>query len=324
MVTATATVSEGQFLNPVLDADFPDPHVIEVDGTYYAYATQGNGFHIQLSTSTDMVTWAPPAEALPELPAYSPRDFWAPEVARTSAGFVMYYTLRATGVSRPDVRSAQCISYAVADDPAGPFTDPNEAPFVCQPDLGGSIDPHHFVDADGTPYLLWKNDGNCCSIPTRIWMQQLSEDGTELISEATDLGVTNDDLWEFRVIEAPSLVLANGTYYLFFSGNDYSTSGYAVGYATADNVLGPYEDAGENPILTSNPPAAGPGGQAIIADASGGLWVYYHAWHADRVGYDAGGARAMWLDELALEDGRAAIEGPDVGPQPAPEPSGGG
>ncbi len=45
--------------NPVLDIDFPDPTVINVNGTYYAYATQGNYNgkmnNIQLATSKNLV-----------------------------------------------------------------------------------------------------------------------------------------------------------------------------------------------------------------------------------------------------------------------------
>jgi beta-xylosidase len=318
----TPEVPEGEFVNPVLPLNFPDPHVIEVDGTYYAYATQGMGFKIQMSTSTDMVTWARPREALPRLPLWSPGDVWAPEVAETSAGFVMYYTLRASGVRRPDGASSQCISYAIAEDPAGPFVDPNEQPFVCQPDLGGSIDAHHFVDQDGTPYLVWKNDGNCCAMSTRMWIQQLSEDGTELLGEPVDMGVRNDRPWEAHVIEAPTVLLDDGTYYLFYSANDYNSEHYAVGYATSDSVTGPYTEADENPILTTQEPAAGPGGQAIISDADGDLWVYYHAWDAGRIGDHRGGARSMWLDPLVFENGRPVIEGPTSEPQPAPQPAG--
>jgi beta-xylosidase len=313
-------VPEGSYVNPVLDVNFPDPHVIEVDGTYYAYATQGRGFNIQMSVSEDMVTWSRPQEALPRLPLWTRGDTWAPEVAETSAGFVMYYTLRASGTPRPDRESAQCVSFAVADSPEGPFVDENEEPFVCQPGIGGSIDPHHFVDEDGTPYLVWKNDGNCCSISTRMWIQELNEDGTELIGEAVDMGVLNDQRWEGHVIEAPTVLLQDDTYYLFYSANDYNSEHYAVGFATADSVEGPYTESDRNPILSALEPAAGPGGQAVIEDANGELWMYYHAWDPAVIGDHRGGARSMWLSPLRFEDGEPVIDGPEIGPQQAPEP----
>ncbi len=317
--TPEATPDEGTFSNPVLEVNFADPHVIEVDGTYYAYATVGHGHNIQYSTSTDMVTWERPRDALPRLPLWSAGHTWAPEVAETSAGFVMYYTLRASALRRPDGQGSQCISIAVADDPAGPFVDENDEPVICQPELGGSIDAHHFIDEEGTAWLVWKNDGNCCSMATRMWMQQVSEDGLELVGEPIDMGVRNDQSWEGALIEAPTVLHHDGTYYLFYSANAYYDDTYAVGYAVSESVTGPYEKPHNEPILSSERPAAGPGGQAIFTDAAGDLWVYYHAWDYAAMGEQAGGRRAMWLDRLTFENGRPVIHGPTADPQPAPQ-----
>jgi beta-xylosidase len=233
-------------------------------------------------------------------------------VARTPAGFVMYYTLRQAASAR------QCVSVATAERPEGPFTDTREQPLVCQRKLGGSIDPHRFVDRDGRAYLLWKNDGNCCGLPTEIWAQRLDRDGLALIGRPSSLGVRKDAEWEGALIEAPTLWREGDTYYLFYSANDYASSRYAVGYATADTVLGPYTDAPGNPILATGTSAAnGPGGQAIVRGPDGQLWLAYHAWGA-LVGDDAGGQRAMWLDRLSFQDGRPRVAGPTDGPQEAP------
>ena len=317
---APPTPGPGEFANPVITRDFPDPFVLRVDDTYYAYAT---GY--VLSTSTDLVTWRSP-QAMTVVSQWALRDWWAPEVAETSAGYVMYYTAR-SDLATPGTDTAQCIGRAVSDSPDGLFRDELEEPLVCQPDLGGSIDAHPFVDGDGTRYLLWKNDGNCCGVTVDLWIAPMTPDGLSLAGEPTTLGITNDEPWEGLLIEAPTLWLHEGTYYLFFSANAYYADTYAVGYATATSVLGPYSDAAENPILhadisdLSDDPtlqAAGPGHQSIVADADGDLWLAYHAWDRDAVGYDRGGARTMWIDELVFEDGRAVVLGPDSDPQPVP------
>ncbi len=327
--TAPATPGEGEFANPVIDDDFPDPHVINVDGTYYAYATTGGGKNLQAATSDDLVEWEMLVDPLPELASWSGltplfsdtphKATWAPAAAQIDDTFVLYYTTPALEMERPDGRPSQCIGVAVADDPAGPFVDESEAPIVCQADLGGSIDSTYFRDEDGTQYLIWKNDGNCCAIETRFYIQELSADGLELVGEPTDMGVENDTMWERNVIEAPTLIARDGTYYLFYSGNDFASAAYAVGYATSEDVLGPYEDAEENPILKTERPAGGPGHQSVLEDEDGDLWMTYHAWDVSRIGYQNGGRRAMWIDELRIEDGTAIVDGPDVGPQPAPE-----
>jgi beta-xylosidase len=291
-----------QFTNPVLPGNFADPHVLKVGDTWFAYATG------------DLVRWERLDDALPELPEWSVLQkglTWAPEVGRTPAGFVMYYTLRHAASGR------QCVSVAVAQRPEGPFVDTRERPLVCQERLGGSIDPHRFVDRDGTAYLLWKNDGNCCGLATELWAQPLDERGLELAGEPRRLGVRNDAAWEGNLIEAPTLWRNGDTYYLFYSANDYGSRDYAVGYATAAKVLGPYRDGPGNPILRSHGRAAGPGGQAVV-EAGGDLWLAYHAWDSAAVGDDAGGQRAMWLDRLRFSGGRPQVDGPTDASQGAP------
>ena len=184
---------------------------------------------------------------------------WAPEVARTPAGFVMYYTLRDAASGR------QCISAALAERPEGPFRDTRPRPLVCQERLGGSIDPHRFVDHDGAAYLLWKNDGNCCGLATELWAQRLDGDGLELAGKPSSLGVRNDAAWEGDLIEAPTLWRDKGTYYLFYSANDY-------GSARLRGRLR-HRHHGARPVprrrratrsCAADGSAAGPGGQAVV------------------------------------------------------------
>jgi beta-xylosidase len=317
------SIGPGQFQNPVIDRNYADPFVLAVDGLYYAYATGDLTYNIQVSTSEDLVNWTPRREALPKLPFWQPSAkglTWAPEVVQTSAGYVMHYTARDVQAGR------QCLAVAVADDPAGPFVDESEEPLLCQYDLGGSIDSSPFEDTDGRRYLLWKSDGNCCAIPVRFFIAPLRDDGLELTGEAVELaGLKVDQGWERTLIEAPTLLLHEEVYYLFFSANDYNSRDYAVGYATAADVMGPYLDAEENPILATevpfgSPPGspAGPGHQSIVADGAGALWMVYHAWDSGLIGDRIGGRRAMWIDELVFENGRPIVLGPDAELQEAP------
>jgi beta-xylosidase len=329
----------GEFVNPVLE-NFPDPDVMQVGETYYAYSTtnydpgSGQGSNIQVARSSDLVEWESLPDALPELASWSGLTTlfqrllhaatWAPDVTQIGERYLMYYTTPAVDLPRPDGKPSQCLSVAVADAPEGPFVDESSAPLVCQPDLGGSIDGSYFMDEDGTRYLIWKNDGNCCSKPTSFWLQELSADGTAVTGGAVELdGLDNDDPWEGRVIESPQLIIHDGRYYMFYSGNDFASVRYAVGYATADSLEGPYTDAEENPILSTDFDSAverglaGPGHQSVFIDADGDLWMAYHAWPNTAIGDDQVG-RHLWLDELVFQDGRAIVEGPDPGPQPIP------
>jgi beta-xylosidase len=316
---AARTPGADEFTNPVYDEPLADPYILAVDGTYYAYGTKGfEATDFATVRSMDLVSWEELPTALPELPEWSTGRTWAPEVAPVGDGYVMYFSTNAPDIPNPFGDPSQCVAAAVSDEPEGPFVVPADEPLVCQPELGGSIDATWFEDADGARYLIWKNDGNCCGIPTQFFIQPLSEDGLTLTGDPSELGLENDELWEGQVIEAPSMYERDGTYYLFYSGGHFGTSQYAVGYATSDTVTGPFRDAEENPILVTKAPAAGPGHQTIFEDDDGDLWMAYHAWDIARVGEQVGGARKMWLDELEFENGRPIVRGPDAGPQPAP------
>lgn len=312
--SAQPTPREGEFANPVIDTDMPDPFVLDTGDRYYLYSTTNITDNYPYATSDDLVTWEPQGDAMPRLAGWANGNTWAPEVTQTSAGYVMYYTARAPGLARPDGAGAQCVGVAVAETPDGPFVDESSEPLVCQLDLGGTIDASIVRDVDDSLWLIYKNDGNCCSIPTRFFMRQMTEDGLAFAGDEIPVeGILNDQPWEGGVVEAPTIHHRDGAYYLFYSGNNYRSAGYAVGYATSDSLTGPYEDAEENPILSTANGAIGPGHQALIEDRDGDLWLVYHAWASS-----AFLERNVWIDELSFEDGRPVVHGPDAEPQPAP------
>ncbi|MBC8172215.1 MAG: family 43 glycosylhydrolase, partial [Anaerolineae bacterium] len=299
----TAQATEATFQNPVIEANFPDPFILKVDDTYYAYSTNSNSRNVPVATSTDLISWDFGRDALPSLPGWvdlSSPNVWAPEVIRIEDQYLLYYTARDKTTDR------QCIGLAISDAPEGPFRDHNDAPFICQAEEGGSIDASPFRDEDGTLYLYWKNDGNCCQMATYLYGQQLSADGTTLMGDSVRL-IRNDQPWHGPVVEAPTMWRRGERYYLFYSGNVYAGEKYAIGYAVCETPLGPCEDAEENPILVSDmetqPLVVGPGHQTVIMDEAGETWLVYHVWQVTR-----GGAltsnRQVWLDRIIWEDDR--------------------
>jgi len=282
------------FTNPVLNRDFPDPFVLEVGDTYYAYATNGNGRQVQTATSHDLVHWTLGPDALPKVGPWGfPGNTWAPEVAAHADGrYVLYYTASS---------GTQCVGRAVARQPLGPFVDSSTQPLVCQKALGGSIDPDSHAG-----YLYWKNDGNSIGMKTHIWAQRLSPDGLRLVGPRKAIE-QNDTVWEANVVEGPEMVQHDGRYYLFYSGGHFNEDNYAVGYATCKGPLGPCADARENPILSTRCRAHGPGHNTF---AEG--WILYHAWDA------AHAKRVLWLDRLDWKNGKPIVHGPTCAAQTAP------
>jgi len=282
---------------PVYDGDFADPFVLAAGTTLYAYATNTEDANLPVIQirEQDRNKGTFHGDAFPTLPAWStPGRVWAPAVYDTGEHFVLYYTTEVTATGR------QCVSRAVADSPLGPFVDDSTEPFVCQDELGGTIDPSIVIDADDRAWLLFKNDGNCCGLPTSLWSARLTADGLDTEGTYHELlGAEHE--WEAELIEAPSMLVDRGTYYLFYSANAWDTSKYAVGYATCESLRGPCTRSSDEPWMSSSAFARGPGGQEFFA-AFDRLWMVYAAWERGSIGYPQG-ERRLYLDLVDIEDG---------------------
>ena len=304
---ATATpetpVEESTVMPFAIDRDFPDPDVVKVGDQYHLYATNGAGFNVQHAVSTDLATWeVAGTDALPVLPAWAaPGKTWAPEVAEAADGsYLLYFTAASKDPA------AQCIGVATSTDPSGPFVSDADAPLVCPTDDGGAIDASTFLDDDGTLYLLFKNDGNCCGLDTWLQIAPLSADGLSLTAEPTKL-VMQDQPWEGNLVEAPTLVKRGDAYVLLYSANDYGGPDYATGYAVADSLLGPYTKGAE-PLLTtasSGDRYLGPGGQDVVVAPDGTDRLVFHSWD------DLYIQRGVNVVPMTFTDGVPAVELPE-------------
>jgi hypothetical protein len=286
--------------------NFPDPDVLRVGSTYYAYGTSTGGAYLPVMRSTDLRTWVarsaydPPGnddpffnDALPEPASWGAdvstgsrmtKQVWAPGVERFGDGYVAFYSIR-TRVSPP----RYCISRAVSASPEGPFVDRSSGPLVCDADPAGSIDPEPFVDpATGTPYLIWKSEGVVGSMPTRIWSRQLTADGTAFAADSTARELLRtSQAWEGNVIENPSMVRSGGQLYLFYSGNEFASADYATSYATCRTPAGPCTKARTTPLLASSGDRLGPGGASAFLDTADRLQLAHHWWNAPYTSYPA-------------------------------------
>jgi hypothetical protein len=283
---------------PVYSHDFPDPSISDFGGIYYAYSTQTGFENVPVATSTDAVHWIGGSnDTFPVLPLWASFGFtWAPTVAQNQSGaYVMFYTARDTSAG------IQCIGRAVSVTPLGPFVDSDLGPVICQTSVGGSIDPDIFTASDGDSYLVWKSDGDSNGDLSGLWSQPL--DGSlNLTGSPSLLLINGGQSWQGSIIEGPSMVQADGSYYLFYSGNDYDTSHYAVGYTTCTSPLGPCANVSYNPVLSTSEGMSGPGGETFFTGPDGQLLMGFAAFPG-AVGYENGGMRALYVATVGFSSG---------------------
>ena len=314
---AVSAAAEPSFV-PVLRDNFPDPFVLLHNGRFIAYSTN-DGPNVPIATSTDLIHWTfltDPAtgkrrDALPRLGSWAKTGFtWAPEVLNLGNRYLLYYT--ASDVKR----NSQCIGVAEASDPLGPFVDTRVEPIVCQTDLGGSIDANAFRDSDGQMYLYFKNDGNRVRKPAGIWAQRLSSDGLSVVGTATQL-IRDDQQWEQRLVEAPTMVRTPTGYQLFFSAayfgwnDDQERSPYGMGYADCASPVGPCKKSSANPVLHSFYEreagcVSGPGHQSIFMVGQR-TFMSFHAWEATKGCRKATDKRYLYIAPIFWKDGKPQI-----------------
>ena len=92
------------------------------------------------------------------------------------------------------------------------------------------------------------------------------------------------------------MVLDRGTYYLFYSANDWNSPNYAIGVATCTSVTGPCTKPRDKAWDSSSWLSKGPGGQEFF-NSTGGVWMVRHGWLPREAG-KPDGQRRLYLDLL--------------------------
>ena len=324
-------VRPATYLNPVLDADFPDPAVIRApDGLYYAYATQtqrkGQWINIQVARSPNLIDWHFLGDAMPQKPdwARETQDLWAPFVVHDGNRYLMYYS--ATHDACHDPARGHCLAVATADSPTGPFVDMG-VPLLLG--IGFEfIDPMVFIDPASGKWLLYWGSG---FHPIRV--QELGEDRMSFApgSEAINLIWPNPAEGAFpRLVEAAWVIFHDNFYYLFYSGDNCCgpDAEYGVMVARSHSATGPFETLEEargvphSLMLFKSERWLAPGHNCIVTDAAGDVWIIYHAIDVNRPRQrqedEINSRRILLLDKVQWRDGWPFVGTPSDQPQPAP------
>lgn len=122
------------------------------------------------------------------------------------------------------------------------------------------------------------------ALHTPVHGQRLNSESLALEDEEFEV-IRNDLEWEGHLIEGMCMTKQEGRYFLFYSGNDFSTPEYGVGYAVAPTPRGPFAKVRPCPILTSTEEWWGPGHPSIAPGLDGGPVLFIHAYSEGNAGY---------------------------------------
>lgn len=311
MAVMAAACSPKITSTPVFPFDFPDPTVLYYNGSYYAYATNGNGKNIQVAVSPDLKSWEALADALPHKPSWGKVDFWAPHVFYDDAlkKFVMLYS------ASMNKDSPKCIGVAYADQPQGPFIDKG-LPLI----KGSSTDRNNFVNIDpmafvdpvtGKKLLYWG------SAHEPIKVQEMNNDWASFKPGSTPIEViyVNKEKRYDKLVEGAWVDYHNGRYYLYYSGDNCCglEANYAVMVARSDKATGPFQTYGEykkdnnSVIIEKDETVNAPGHNSLIADKRGRKRIVYHGNAMERF-KKKDYSRAMYIKRLVYRNGWPVIK----------------
>ena len=253
------TLSSATFQNPVI-FNMADPDVICENGVYYAYGTHDTT-SFDVFKSTDLVHWTKKENILanPVPWAGANANFWAPGVAKIDGKFYLAGTIN------------ECIGFFVSDSPEGPFHLIGNGPVFRR-----SIDANIFVDDDGRVYVYYVSwDSGVYGIFGVEYNRTL----TAPLSGITHM-LSPDSAWEMHdgaITEGPYMLKHNGLYYLTYSGSNYESDHYAIGYATLTSPLANTQKYADNPVFMRTSDIAGTAHHGFVKSPKGELFLIYHA-----------------------------------------------
>ena len=236
----------------------------------------------------------------------------------------MYYS------ATPDVahvhERGHALAVATSSSPTGPFVD------MGMPLLLGAgfefIDPMAFDDpATGKRLLYWGSGFQ----PIKV--QELSEDRLSFAygSNPVDLIWPNGEKGGFpRLVEAAWVILHDGFYYLFYSGDNCCgpDAEYGVMVARSESPTGPFEKLEEargvphSLMLFKSERWLAPGHNSVVTDKAGDLWMVYHAIDVNkprqRQEDEINSRRILLIDKIEWRDGWPFVGTPSETSRPAP------
>ena len=253
-------LGNGQYKNPVINADYSDPDACRAGNDFYMVASSFNAIPgLPILHSTDLVNWELIGHALLRQPPYDHFSIvqhgcgvWAPAIRFHNGEFYIYYPDPDFGIYMIKAKAAR-----------GPWSDP-----VLVKAGKGIIDPCPFWDEDGQVYLIHGWAGSRAGIKSILTLNHLNTAGTQV----TDEGIlVVDGHPNNPTLEGPKLYKRNGYYYIFAPAGGVSTGWQLI--MRSKKIEGPYEE--KIVMDQGNTPINGPHQGAWVTTPTGADWFLH-------------------------------------------------
>lgn len=222
-------LGNGQYKNPVINADYSDPDPVRVGDDYYMTASSFCDIPgLPILHSKDLVNWTIIGHAIAEMPPYAQsapdpshgNAVWAPSLRYHNGEFYIYY-------GDPDLG----IFMTKAKNPAGPWE-----PLVHVHKAKGIIDTCPLWDEDGKAYIAHGYAGSRAGVKSILGMIEMTPDGKQAIGQDR---VIYDGHIENETIEGAKIYKRDGWYYIFSPAGGVATGWQVV--MRSKSPWGPYE-----------------------------------------------------------------------------------
>lgn len=309
------------YINPVHLRPCADPFVLKFLNEYWCYSTgiSDDGRCFRVLHSRDLVHWRELGGALERFD----RDatcWWAPEVTYSNGIFRMYYSVG--NEARMQIRVAE------ATHPSGPYVDCG----VGLTDEEFAIDPHVFIDDDGTHWMFYATDflththiGTGTVRDRMLGPYELAREPQPVTRARYDWQLYDPNRKEkggvrWHTVEGPFVLKRKGLYYQMFSGGNWKNETYGASFATSETLKGEgewdqFSDGQRSlPVLRTIPgKVVGPGHNSVVRGPDNRqFFCIYHSWS------EIVNDRVLAIDRLDWAGSRLLVIGPTFTLQPVP------
>lgn len=291
-----ADLGNGDFLNPILAGDHPDPSILRDGDDYYMTFSSFDAYPgLVIWRSRDLVNWTPIGPTLFK----NVGSVWAPELIRHDNRYYIYF---------PGIGPYRSNYVIWADDIRGPWSEPIDL-------KNRRIDPGHAVGPDGRRYLFLSAG----------YLVELAADGLSIVGEERKVydgwPYPKDWVVETFAQEGPK-ILKRGDYYyqvLAQGGTAGPPTGHMIVAARSKTIEGPWEHSPYNPILRTRSADErwwSKGHGTLVEGPDARWWMVYHAYER---GYQTLGRQTLlepieWTDDgwfrTTVTDSAAPIRKP--------------